>query len=206
MKSEPIEPLAGPDGFSVIAYDYEYEFLDKIYYTTIDSDLTQKTKEAVKSADVPWNSQLAGNIEKEFLLYKEDYNCLGDLIEPIKNTIFDSCSKILRASPDNCTLDRLWVNFQNKNEFNPIHNHSGTFSFVWYIDIPDEIRSEWKSTNSNSQVRGCIQFFSSFTNNHIVLNPKTNDLLIFRSSHPHQVYPFESDVTRISISGNITVS
>ena len=206
MNIEPIEPKAGPHGFSVFAYDYEHAFLDKIYYSTIDSELTQKTKEAVKHVDVPHNSSLAGNIEKEFLLYGNDYNYLGGLLEPIKNKIFSHCSRILNATPEDCTLVNMWVNFQCKNEFNPIHTHEGTFSFVWYLDIPDEIRSEWKSTNSNSPTRGCINFVSSLSNNNIVMNPKTNDLFVFRSSQMHQVYPFESDVTRISVSGNIIVT
>ena len=32
-------------------------------------------------------------------------------------------------------IDKLWVNFQKKHEFNPIHKHNGVFSFVIWLDI-----------------------------------------------------------------------
>jgi len=100
-------------------------------------------------------------------------------------------------------IENIWVNYMKPNEYNPIHNHTGVFSWVWYLDIPEEIRQEHKQQNSNSATRGLISFLSSTGDPHIMFNPKTSDIFIFNSKHEHQVYPFYSDNTRISMAGNV---
>ena len=47
--------------------------------------------------------------------------------------------------------------------------------------------------------------FLSFYNNTVTFLPETKLLLIFPSYLTHHVYAFESDVTRISVSGNIKI-
>ena len=37
--------------------------------------------------------------------------------------------------PQKLVLGNLWVNFQKKNEFNPVHYHSGVFSFILFSGI-----------------------------------------------------------------------
>jgi len=96
-----------------------------------------------------------------------------------------------------------WWNFMKKNEYNPPHNHTGTYSFVVYIDVPEEIRLEYKDQTGNYSSRGLIQFFSSRTNSQMLFNPKTADILIFKSDHVHQVFPFKSNAIRISLAGNV---
>lgn len=96
-----------------------------------------------------------------------------------------------------------WVNYQKANEVNPTHNHSGQLSLVWYLNIPQVIREEHLHQESNGACRGLIQFLSSFTSEELLFNPKTSDMFIFDSSHRHQVYPFRSDVERVSFSCNI---
>ena len=38
----------------------------------------------------------------------------------------------------NCPLymESSWINFQKKYEFNPLHDHSGIFSFIIFMQIP----------------------------------------------------------------------
>ena len=42
-------------------------------------------------------------------------------------------------------LDKLWINFMKKGEFNPVHDHSGNISFVIYTSVPKEILMENKN-------------------------------------------------------------
>jgi hypothetical protein len=112
-------------------------------------------------------------------------------------------------------LDDLWVNFQKKGEFQPIHNHSGMFSFVIWMDIPyhykDEAKLPFAKSSCEDPPGGNFTFVTANginrgMNNHIIpMSPEMNGYCcFFPSDLTHQVYPFyTSDKDRISISGNI---
>ena len=112
-------------------------------------------------------------------------------------------------------LDDLWVNFQKKGEFQPLHNHSGTFSFVIWMDIPyhpkDEAKLPLGQSTSKTQHGGNFTIAMSGDTSRSVkeyfirLSPEMNGYCcFFPSDLCHQVYPFyTSDKDRISISGNI---
>ena len=112
-------------------------------------------------------------------------------------------------------LDDIWVNFQKKGEFIPIHNHSGIFSFVIWMDIPyhskDEAKLPFAKSGSQNPLGGNFIFVSSEGTSRevkdytIELSPEMNGCCcFFPSDLCHQVYPFyTSDKDRISISGNI---
>ena len=113
-------------------------------------------------------------------------------------------------------LDQLWVNFQKKGEFQPIHDHSGTFSFVIWMDIPYDWKDEAKLpfVRPNNKIPPGGNFSFVFSNGNcrqvhertISMSPEMNGYCcFFPSDLCHQVYPFyTSDKERISISGNIT--
>jgi hypothetical protein len=112
-------------------------------------------------------------------------------------------------------LNGLWVNFQKKCEFQPIHNHTGQFSFVIWMDIPyhwkDEAKLPFVRSNNEIPPGGNFSFVqcdnkSRSTYDYIIqLSPSKNGYCcFFPSDLSHQVYPFyTSDKERISISGNI---
>ena len=160
------------------------------------------------SKATPANDELVGHIVNEYYLSGKTTGILQEMMMPLIQE-YDARWPNFLARP---FFDRdvaiglkdAWVNFQKKYEYNPVHDHSGIFSFVWYLDIPEEIRQEHKNSKGNTLSRGCIEFSSIFkAASRMRLNPQTNDLLIFASQHEHQVYPFYSDNTRISLAGNI---
>lgn len=119
-----------------------------------------------------------------------------------------SCEKPLEF-----ILDKIWINFQKKYEFNPLHDHCGIFSFVSWIQIPYDLQDEMNMphvVNSNNplassfnfvftNVLGSIQSLPFFPNNEC-----EGTILFFPSKFKHLVYPFfTSDCNRISISGNL---
>ena len=192
--------------FQIHEYNYLKNFDDRIYESKIDSrhriELLDKLNE-IDDLNL-YNHELAGDLEEEYELTHEKIGTL--LYSNIEHSIFQHLKNIVQ-NVSQFELSSLWVNYQKKNEYNPAHLHSGTFSFVWYLDIPEEIRQEHKQQKSyeHTKTRGLIQFSANHSNDFIVLNPKTDDLLLFRAHHIHQVYPFYSDNTRISVSGNIII-
>lgn len=114
-------------------------------------------------------------------------------------------------------LSDVWVNFQNKGDFQPVHNHTGLFSFVIWMDIPydwkDEAKLPFARSNNGTRAPGGNFAFTystptsrSVLDYNIPMSPKMNGYCcVFPSDLCHQVYPFyTSDKERISISGNIT--
>ena len=103
-------------------------------------------------------------------------------------------------------LATLWINFMKKGEYNPPHNHSGDFSFVLYLQVPEELKKEDDAFKGQGSGPGTISFMygeeqKGIKTGHGVV-PTTNDLWIFPASLKHTVPPFRSDVERISVSGN----
>jgi hypothetical protein len=97
---------------------------------------------------------------------------------------------------------KSWINFQQQGEFVPNHTHDGLYSYTIWINIPYD-----KSDNKHA---GNFEF----TYNDIIGNLKQHTIklsrhdegkiILFPSRLPHIVYPFyNSDQTRISVSGNI---
>jgi hypothetical protein len=113
-------------------------------------------------------------------------------------------------------LESIWVNFQKKGEFQPIHNHGGIFSFVIWMDIPYHCKDEAKLPSAKTSCKdppgGNFTFVTANginrgMNNHIIqMTPEMNGYCcFFPSDLTHQVYPFyTSDKDRITISGNIS--
>ena len=107
----------------------------------------------------------------------------------------------------------LWVNYQRQYEFNPIHDHSGLYSFVIFMKIP----THWKeqialpiSANSNFPLASHFQFILGKENGEVMTFPialspdDEGRMLFFPAWLRHMVYPFyECEEERVTISGNI---
>ena len=150
------------------------------------------------------NNMLAGQIEHEYVMPPK-----GDkIILPIVSKAAQETTGI-----PNWKLNGLWINYQKKYEFNPIHNHAGFFSFVIWIQIPFNLKDELIQKSSRNSNKPCASLFSLIYINPLgVLEQKPfpldkkdeGTLLMFPSPINHLVYPFyTSDDYRISIAGNI---
>ena len=104
-------------------------------------------------------------------------------------------------------LDRPWVNIQKPNQFIPIHNHDGIFSYVIWISIPYDVEKECVPPSKHAS---CFQFFyPSITGSfqaHTIRVSKADEgtILLFPSLLLHCVYPFYTvKEPRLSVSGNV---
>ncbi len=175
-------------------------------------------------------SQLAGHIEHENNYPVDD---MLWFVEKFKD-YFIPYFKKLQSSADKTYwygtkkfnrvfLQKLWINYMKKNEFNPPHTHGGAYSFVLYLQVPKAIYTEAGQyltigTDGKPISKGGIStvgpgevlFFSGEDNRDLItahgIQPKEGDLWIFPASLKHMVPPFKVDGTRVSVSGNIYVT
>ena len=151
---------------------------------------------------------LAGNVTSEFRLDIE-------FMKKIKWAEFlaSSCKKWLLEGHD-ITLSKFeiiasWVVRQFKNEYNPIHYHSGQISGVGYLKVPNEMGKTFqndKTTNQNGKlvlIDGSKRFVCNPT---YTITPKVGDFYLFPSYMMHAVYPFiGTSEERRSISFNAKI-
>ena len=187
--------------------------LDKLP-NNLFSEIVNKTKQFDFDAHNSYNNNLIGHISREYVFpyYKKELEdfVLNLIYYHQQNNSYLDELQILKRSCE-LYLDDVWINFQTKYEFNPPHSHSGVYSFVLWVNIPYDIKTELQQYN----VRGKSQnstFNFLYTNgtgrikNHTIYVDKTYEgyLCLFPSNTMHSVNPFyTSDDYRISISGNI---
>lgn len=108
-------------------------------------------------------------------------------------------------------LDKVWCNYQLACEYNPIHDHSGVFSFVIFHTIPYKLETEDMRLPGKKDPRnGRFHFQYINTLGRLVdipLNCEEGwewEVALFPASMFHFVQPFyTSSDERITISGNL---
>ena len=185
-----------------------------------DMDCLWKYIETAKKKNVNINHQLAGNITESLLLEDKDDYFFNKVVDPLCGTyhhLYGETPQVTSTiAPHPLMLSSMWVNFQKKHEFNPTHNHYGVFSFVIFMKIPTDFEDQKKLSIANKANSGAISnFIFTFTDLHgrirnhpVKMSPEYEGIMfLFPSSLIHQVFPFyESDETRITISGNATLN
>ena len=116
----------------------------------------------------------------------------------------------LKIKTDICwSMEMAWINFQQKNEYNPPHNHPCDLSFVTFLQVPKEIGEEYKAIPEIEHGKGPgILYFNygeqlPFSVKSFGKLPERGDLFLFPGWLMHHVHDFKSDVERISVSGNV---
>jgi uncharacterized protein (TIGR02466 family) len=203
-------------------YKIKSVFGPKIYKSRLEDDIVDMLKivaEQSKEAKVFIGHTLAGNLEQQLetrfepdqvqqflkIIYDHVHACVVEFDKDqeriFKNGNIGNLVYNLGPGP--------WLNVTRAGEFNPTHRHTGELSVVVYIDIPEAIAEENKNEHSEIKhpvagiiafIHGDDDFWYRSIDDH---QPKTGDILIFPSSLKHEVYPFKSDVERISMSFNI---
>jgi|TARA_E500000318_G_scaffold83218_3_gene78795 hypothetical protein len=228
-----LTPVSLTDGTGII-----FERLPQQLSNQIDLELKSLTQSNPKKA----NEYLAGHIEKEFIMppfqeltnylnnkaikYSEIYpREINDLISKISG-VHPNLEKQINKNPkdmwergiltpEKCKyqISELWVNLQEKYEYNPMHTHAGLYSFVIWHYIPYLMEDEkkfgpGKSLNSRGNHNGKFHFFycnRSVQSVDIPIDKKWNGMMaIFPSWLHHEVRPFySSDEFRVTVAGNI---
>ena len=166
-----------------------------------------------------FKNNLAGNISSSYsLMDRGDWfftNVCTPLINAYSERFYNLGDSIPIMGVHPYYMSTWWVNYQKQNEFNPIHNHQGVYSFVIWMKIPyDSKKQNLKdiARGSNNPQIGNFQFvyadiLGRSESHEYRLSPEyEGTMLFFPAELDHLVYPFyECDEDRISISGNIMI-
>ena len=179
--------------------------------------LLEKGKES-REKNLDSRKDLAGAIEHEYY-YENVDDWFFSKMKPYINVYLDGVKTYMKNAlwtntPNLSEITRweliqLWINFQKAKEYNPPHDHSGDLSFVIYLQVPDEIRIEYELLKGEHRHNGpgTINFDYGQKMPFAICRqyrlPSPGDIFIFPAWLMHHVHSFQSDVERISVSGNI---
>ena len=170
-----------------------------------------------------YNASLAGNISKSYEMGIYDLDIINNIIFRLAHEYekqFNSCKEayedhVAGKTTVHIALRDWWVNYQYQNEFNPIHAHSGIYSWVIWMKIPTEFEDQAKlpiAAQSNS--KGKISNFNFHYTNSLgaiidytleMNKAKEGTMCFFPARLKHSVYPFfNCDEARITVAGNIS--
>ena len=188
--------------------------------TNVPQDMSNKLDEVInKKHTERANKDLAGNIQKEFMI-PDGKPIVWPLIDQCIKAHFEKypvyyarISGMQKKKEFRLELHSLWVNYQSKHEFNPVHIHDGLFSFVIWHKVPYYMKDEKARFPHMKEGEIRAGHFVFLMNNdmgnitsHAIPADKEweGKMALFPASLNHQVYPFyTSDDYRISISGNV---
>ena len=184
------------------------------------AELQKSMYELQKSSENDARDSLRGHLEEEWHLpltkeIKSFTRCLS--YEYVNQFGFQPAMGMAEKMHDinnsDFELQRLWVNYQKKYDFNPLHIHSGIFSFVIWVQIPydlEEERKRYPKTSGNETASFMFQYNTALggLDTAYINVDKTWEwkIVFFPARLNHGVNPFyTTDNTRISISGNLYV-
>ena len=162
-----------------------------------------------------FRGELAGQLSEEYEIKErtEEFetwlaNC------SITGNVYQSWKKMVVLNENApIMLQNLWVNYQKKYEFNPLHTHSGFVSFVIFMSIPYDLQDEEdRYKHANNRTASKFAFISPdhrypggiHTASLNVDKTYLGKIIMFKSTQTHGVNPFyTSDDYRITISGNL---
>ena len=167
--------------------------------------------EEAKKEKLNYQDKLAGIIKEEYQYRNvQDYlpeisQCLG-----VYDVAFQKWKNENYKQKPEYLVTTMWVNFMKRHEYNPPHDHADQLSFVIFLKVPEEITKEQLDFVGKSGGPGSLSFLYGEGNRQAItyqsIHPKEGDMFIFRAWLKHYVAPFYSDVTRISVSGNVANS
>ena len=171
--------------------------------------LDEAFKSRVKEQD--YRNRLAGILKEEY-----EYKDKGMFVQEIAQIlgVYDEAFQKWKSerykNKPHYVLTSLWVNFMKKHEYNPPHDHADQLSFVIFLDVPNEIKEEAKAFKGQSGGPGSLSFVYGEGNRQAItyqsVIPQNRDMFIFPSWLKRYVTYLYSDVTRISVSGNVASS
>tara|TARA_B100001564_G_C20448091_1_gene582102 strand:- start:59 stop:667 length:609 start_codon:yes stop_codon:yes gene_type:complete len=190
--------LLSPFGPKIAIIKIPKKIVNKINYE-VDNVLNDKRK--LKKSD--YSNKLVGQVKQEIRLNSNFIK--KNLLKFISHNVKKYIKMSIKKNVKKVNLKNLWVVRQFKNEYNPIHFHSGNISGVGYLKIPKNITKSRKRLKTNGTIdfiHGSKSFLNNSLFNH---NPKVGDMILFPNYLMHTAYPFKRDGERRSFSFNIDI-
>ena len=190
-----------PFGPPIGQFEMEIDLVNEI-----NNYIDELVKDNKKASELDAGKQLAGQVNQEINFEKSfsEKIITPILTKNIEAYIFFSTKKKISE----CTFKNIWVVRQFRDEYNPVHYHSGHLSGVGYLKVPENLglsSQKTKLDNPNGKlefIHGSKMFLSE---SNIRVKPKIGNFYIFPHYMMHNVYPFKSDGERRSISFNADI-
>jgi len=177
-------------------------------------DALRAAIEKAQSTNPAMNGRLVGHLKHE-VEFPEGKDIIKDSILSLAAIHADYFNHFknhaILTKSGKMVIDPLWINFQEKHEFNPPHGHEGIYSFVIWVRIPYSLEEEINAfPDAKHKMTSMFGFITTDILGRSHINPIPVDqdyegvVCLFPSSLLHYVNPFfTSNAHRISVSGNI---
>ena len=177
--------------------------IPKYIVSKINKEVDSILNNTSRSKKSDYSKKLVGEVKQELEISKSFINkYLSKFLKKnIKKFIKKSSNKNLK----NFKVKNFWVVRQFKNEYNPIHYHSGNLSGVGYLKVPKNFTKSKKKSKTNGTIdfiHGSRSFLNKSIFNH---KPKVGDMIIFPNYLMHTAYPFNVEGERRSFSFNLEI-
>tara|TARA_R100000656_G_scaffold121142_1_gene95890 strand:- start:422 stop:1129 length:708 start_codon:yes stop_codon:yes gene_type:complete len=199
-----------------------FPFGPPLYQNYIGDDFRDALLEEghrIRSNDNDYRDQLAGN-----MYFGGSYLYGDEFIKKAEPLLFEYLNSwfvfmreyysykrikfVTNAEEFKVELPVLWINFQKRYDYNPMHHHGGIVSFVVFLKVPKEIFKTQAKSNMKHAGQLSFQYgelISPLCATGYSIVPSENLILMFPSTLNHTVPPFWVDEERISVSGNFHI-
>ena len=190
--------------------DWQFNYWGPLLFrTTISSEDVLKLKSICrKEPKLDHRTRLAGLIKDEYAI---DHHKFLSIIEPYLKDFREAMIQwyACKAVPK-IDVSSSCVNYMKAGEFNPPHVHTRCdFSSVVILDVPEELKKENREYLGTAAGPGSLQYMSGESVEHIISQktffPAKGDFFMFAATLRHLVYPFQSNIERVSIAANFKV-
>tara|TARA_S200000501_G_scaffold9154_1_gene8242 strand:+ start:307 stop:942 length:636 start_codon:yes stop_codon:yes gene_type:complete len=200
-----------------LEYKFIKHFGPSVFKVKIPQNIVQDLNDYVdkiildnkKQKELDYGNQLIGDVAQEFKLEKEIMEKSGWI-----DFLGQSASKWIELQTEKkitkFELIESWIVRQFKNEYNPVHWHSGHLSGAGFLKIPSSFGNFLQKKDSMEYPGGALELIHGskafLSNAKYRITPKVGDFYFFPNYLMHTVYPFkDSDDERRSISFNAKI-
>ena len=197
--------LIKPFGPSILKAEIPKNILQKL-----NNYIDKIVEDNQKSNNLNLGNNLAGDVTQEFKLEKELIGNSGWL-----NFLANVTNKWIKTHTGQkitkFEMIESWVVRQFKNEYNPIHWHTGHISGAGFLKVPSTLGKHFQDEKGEKNylggqltlVHGSRQFMS---NSKLQIIPQVGDFYFFPNYMMHTVFPFkDTKEERRSISFNASI-
>ena len=192
-----------PFGQSIVKIKMPYEMIKEI-----NSYVDKVIQDEKKIKDLDEGDKLIGKVQQEFLM-EIDFMKQIKWAEFLASNVSTWAKEDLNKEIKNFQLIKSWVVRQFKNDYNPVHWHSGDISGVGYLKVPSHLGNTSqpdKKTNENGKLQLIFGSPNLFSKSTYIVKPEIGDFYLFPNYLMHTVYPFTgTDDERRSVSFNAKV-
>ena len=191
-----------PFGPSIVKIKMPNEMIQRINEYV---DLVIKDEQKIKKLDE--GDKLIGKVQQEFLM-EVDFMKKIKWAEFLASNVSNWVKEELKREIKNFELIESWVVRQFKNDYNPVHWHTGDISGVGYLKVPSNLGNTSqpdKKTNENGKLQLIFGSPNLFSKSTFLVKPELGDFYLFPNYLMHTVYPFNVEGERRSFSFNAKI-